>query len=583
MKNKRNTQKDNKPKNRKMSIYLKILLPSTLIIVLVCLVMGFNAYVQIKNTMISMAVDQADMAASTAVSVIDGDMLMNLEPGCESGDEYQELLHELSNIQETCGIKYLFTLYEENGKALYGVDTDKEKKAAVGDLCETPYEELAGAFQGNDVISDHITSNEYGDLITVYKPVYNSAGKQVGILGSDYDASGVIARLYEVIGRVILISVICLIVALLILSIIVKAIMKGLNVVDRKIYDLVHSEGDLTKKLDIHSGDELELIANNVNSLLEHIREIMLNISHNSSQLTDSSKNVVSNLSGAEVSISDVSATMEEMSAAMEETNASLSQVNEAIMQIYEAIESISGQAAQGRDSSQVIMKNAMEIRQNAVSNQEEAARLAKQMAVSVNEKIGKSKAVEEISTLTDNIINITEQTNLLALNASIEAARAGEAGKGFAVVAGEIGKLATDSAAAAAEIQKVSTAVIDAVNQLATESEAMLTFMDETAMSGYEKLLETSRNYQNDVESMNHLMQNFASRSDQLKVNMDDIREAVSAVAIAVEETAKGVTNVTEMVVDLTSNVQDIGDEADSNMDIANQLSEEVNKFKLQ
>ena len=71
MKNKSNTQKDNKPKNRKMSIYLKILLPSTLIIVLVCLVMGFNAYVQIKNTMISMAVDQADMAASTAVNVID--------------------------------------------------------------------------------------------------------------------------------------------------------------------------------------------------------------------------------------------------------------------------------------------------------------------------------------------------------------------------------------------------------------------------------------------------------------------------------------------------------------------------------
>ena len=145
-----------------------------------------------------------------------------------------------------------------------------------------------------------------------------------------------------------------------------------------------------------------------------------------------------------------------------------------------------------------------------------------------------------------------------------------------------EIGKLATDSAAAAAEIQKVSTEVIHAVNQLASESEAMLTFMDETAMSGYEKLLENSQNYQNDVENMNHLMKSFASRSDQLKVNMDDIREAVGAVAVAVEETAKGVTNVTEMAVDLTSNVQGIGEEADSNMGIANQLSEEVYKFKL-
>lgn len=582
MRNKGKATKQNKQKSRKMSIYLKILLPSTLIVVLVCLVMGLNVYVQIKNTMIAMAVEEANMAAASAVSVIDGDILMKLEPGCESGEEYQQLLQELTEMQETCGIKYLFTLYEENGQVFYGVDTDKDNRAAVGDPCETPYEELAPAFQGNDVVSDQIVSNEYGDLISAYKPIYNSAGKQVGILGGDYDASGVLARLNEVRGRVLFISIICLVAALIILSIVVKTIMRGLNVVDRKIYDLVHSEGDLTQKLDIHSGDELELIADNVNSLLEHIRSIMLNISKNSLQLTDSSKNVVQNLSGAEVSITDVSATMEEMSAAMEETNASLSQVNEAIMHIYEAIESISGQAGQGRDSSQIIMKNAMEIRKKAVSDQKEAALQAQKLAASVNEKIEKSRAVEEISTLTDNIINITEQTNLLALNASIEAARAGEAGKGFAVVAGEIGKLATDSAAAAAEIQRVSTEVIHAVNQLASESEVMLTFMDETAMSGYEKLLETSQNYQNDVENMNHLMQNFASRSDQLKVNMDDIKEAVGAVTIAVEETAKGVTNVTEMAVDLTSNVQGIGEEADSNMGIANQLSEEVNKFKL-
>lgn len=582
MKKNENKENQHKEKSRKMSIYLKILLPTTLIVILICLLLSLNTYIQIRNTMLSMAVEEANMAAASAVSVIDGDILMKLEPGCESGDDYQLLLQELTEMQETCGIKYLFTLYEENGQAYYGVDTDKEQKAAVGDPCETPYEELAAVFQGKDVVSDQIVSNQYGDLISAYKPIYNSAGQQIGVLGSDYDASPVLARLNEVLERVLLISGICLAVALIILFIVVKTIMRGLNVVDRKIYDLVHSEGDLTQKLDIHSGDELELIANNVNSLLEHIRSIMLNISKNSVQLTDSSKNVVQNLSGAEVSITDVSATMEEMSAAMEETNASLSQVNEAIMQIYEAIESISGQAGEGRDSSEIIMKNAMEIRKNAVSDQKEASRMAKEMAASVNEKIEKSRAVEEISTLTDNIISITEQTNLLALNASIEAARAGEAGKGFAVVAGEIGKLATDSAAAAAEIQKVSTEVIRAVNQLASESEAMLTFMDETAMSGYEKLLETSKNYQNDVENMNHLMKSFASRSDQLKVNMDDIREAVGAVAVAVEETAKGVTNVTEMAVDLTSNVQGIGEEADSNMGIANQLSEEVHKFKL-
>ena len=204
-------------------------------------------------------------------------------------------------------------------------------------------------------------------------------------------------------------------------------------------------------------------------------------------------------------------------------------------------------------------------------------------MADVVNEKIEKSKAVEDITTLTTNIINITEQTNLLSLNASIEAARAGEAGRGFAVVADEIGKLAANSAETAAQIQKVSVEVVSAVNDLAKKAEEMLTFMDETAMAGYTKLLETSGSYRSDVGDMNQMMEHFANESEEIKNSIDQIKEAVSAVSIAVEESAKGVTNVTEMSVDLTTSIGDIGNEANSNMDIANQLNVEVGKFKLE
>ena len=309
----------------------------------------------------------------------------------------------------------------------------------------------------------------------------------------------------------------------------------------------------------------------------------MLNIAGNSLQLNSSSQNVVQNLSNAEVSITDVSATMEEMSAAMEETSASLNQINESIGKVYNAIGAISENADGGKDSSSQIMEKAAGIYEKAVQEQKEAKGMAQDMAESVNEKIGKSKAVEEISTLTENIISITEQTNLLSLNASIEAARAGEAGRGFAVVADEIGKLASNSAETAVQIQKVSADVIQSVNELAKEAERMLTFMDETAMKGYERLLETSGSYRTDAGDMNSMMQAFADESGQVKSSIDYIKEAISAVSIAVEESARGVTNVTEMSVDLTANVGDIGNEANSNMDIANLLNVEVGKFKLQ
>ncbi len=149
-------------------------------------------------------------------------------------------------------------------------------------------------------------------------------------------------------------------------------------------------------------------------------------------------------------------------------------------------------------------------------------------------------------------------------------------------MVADEIGKLALNSADAAAEIQNVTAAVIQTVDELAKEAKEMMAFMDQTAMGGYEKLLKTSESYQSDVGRMNQMMLEFAADSEQLKISMDHIREAVEAVKNAVGESAVGVTNVTEKSVDLTASVGDIGAEANSNMDIAGQLSQEVNKFKL-
>ena len=228
-------------------------------------------------------------------------------------------------------------------------------------------------------------------------------------------------------------------------------------------------------------------------------------------------------------------------------------------------------------------MHKASDIYREAEAEQQRAREEAGQMAVSVQEKIERSKAVEEIRELTTNIINITEQTNLLSLNASIEAARAGEAGKGFAVVADEIGKLAGNSAEAATEIRRVSAEVIESVDELAAEADRMVTFMNEVAMKGYTKLLETCGSYQGDVSDMSRMMQEFAQESEQLKFNMDSIKESVEAVNIAVDESSAGVTSVSEKSVDLTNNVSDIGQEANSNMDIAGMLSAEVGRFKLE
>lgn len=562
---------------------MKILIPVNLLLLVVCLILGISSYRRIADGMVEMGVEEADMAATVALEAIDGDLAKNVKEGSEGSENYQSLLTIMRDIQQKCGIAFLYTLYTDGKQVYYGVDTDDtENQNAAGAGFEVSYQELADVFQGEEYVQDYIDSTEDGDLVSVYKPIQDSEGKIVGILGCDYDASPVVARLHSTLQQVIWTTVICLVVSLVLLNVIVNRIIRKLRMVEGKLYDLVHNKGDLTQKLDITTGDELELIANNVNELLEHIRSIMLHIANNSTQLTGSSKDMVENLSGAEMNITDVSSTMEEMSAAMEETSASLTQITESVGEIYQATERISSQANVGRDSSSQIMEKAAQIYSEVKAAQQRAKELAQDMASAVNEKIEQSRKVEEINALTENILSITDQTNLLALNASIEAARAGEAGKGFAVVAGEIGKLATDSAGAATQIQEVSDQVIDTVNELAEKAEEMLQFMNETAMQGYEQLLETSADYRNDVGSMNEMMQEFAEKSGQLKNNIDAIKETIDAVNIAVEESTQGIVNVTDVSINLTAQVGNIGGEANANMDIANQLNTEVNKFKL-
>lgn len=572
-----------KQKTRKMGIRNKILWPVALIILATCLFLGGVAYYFANNAMTETGTEKSHLAAAIASDMIDGAKIGQIGADSDGTVLYKEQLANLREIQETCGIMYMYIIYQENGQLFYGIDTDD---SAVQNKPGTPYDDeqdpVLSALNGKAFVRDYIVSNEYGDLISSYVPIYDEAGNITAVLGCDYDASDIKAQMNTISTTILVISGIFLVLATMVVFLFVNKITKNIVIINDKIYDLVNNEGDLTQKLEINSGDELELIGENVNALLEYIRNIMINISNNSISLKGSTEVVSDNIRNAEIGITEVSATMEEMSAGMEETSASIEEITNAIHAVYDAIDDINHKASQSAERAYNAMEKAEGIYADAITAQENAREKTKEISAQVEERIHKSQAVKEIEDLTDSILNIADQTNLLALNASIEAARAGEAGRGFAVVAGEIGKLAQDSASSATKIRQVSSEVIDAVEHLADISNEMIRFVDETTMGGFAQLQETSFGYKEDVHEMSSTMQDFTASCQELKSSMDNIKESIEAANIAVEESARGISNVSEISVSLTTSVSDIQEKAHGNLNIAGMLNGEVNRFKI-
>lgn len=382
-------------------------------------------------------------------------------------------------------------------------------------------------------------------------------------------------------GIIIAISVTLLMVAL---YCIIRFVIKPILATNKDIRDIISGidkgEGDLTRRVAVLSNDEIADLGNGINLFMDKLQQILKMIIENTNHMENVVREVGESVATSNDSATDLSAMTEELSATMQDVGHSVSVINNNTENVRGDVEMIAHKSGEINEFSKEMKANADKMESDARNNMDKTNETIGIILEGLGKAIEDSHSVGQVTSLTDEILNISSQTNLLALNASIEAARAGEAGKGFAVVADEIRGLADSSRETANRIQQINSVVVAAVNNLSDNANELVGYIQNAILPEFEAFVESGVKYRDNASYIENAMQEFTAKTDMLKKNIDEIALSISAITTAVDEGAEGINGAAKSTQNLVEDIVNISDKMNENKVIAQTLQKSTHVF---
>jgi len=329
------------------------------------------------------------------------------------------------------------------------------------------------------------------------------------------------------IMQILVMLLIDIFILLVLFSIIKIFIGKPLDELLGLLKELSSSDGDLTKRINIYSKDEIGTIAKYINEFISKVQ----NTVKQTKELSNANVTVVNELTN---NVNDIEEHARSEADIVGTTTNSCAKINDRLDFSIDKAKLNNANAENANNSLQEISQAINNLNHVVQTNSEKQLHLARKLQELSND-------TDQVKNVLNVISDIADQTNLLALNAAIEAARAGEHGRGFAVVADEVRKLAERTQRSLSEINATINIVIQAIIDNSDE-------MNNTAKVS-EELNSTAVELDNRINEITQIMQ------ETIVISTNGLN-AVEDAGNSVDELISGVYSIKDSSDQTTNNV---------------------------
>jgi methyl-accepting chemotaxis protein len=283
--------------------------------------------------------------------------------------------------------------------------------------------------------------------------------------------------------------------------------------------------GDLTRTLELRSGDEIGRLANHLNEMVASLKDIATQTRLNSAA-AEMQASVQQHATGAN-----------EQNAAIQQITSTLTEITRSGSQISDRAKAVAASAEAAAAASKSGLHAVNETTRAMDTIREQAEKIAGNV-VSLTEK------TQSIGAIITTVNDLSERSSLLALNAAIEAAAAGEHGKSFAVVADEMKNLANQAKEATIEVRSILGDIQHGIAAAVMQTEEAVKRVE----AGRQQSATTEQTITNLTRSIEQSVATFeqiVAATNQQQVGIEQVAQSVHGIREASEQMATGSKDV--------------------------------------